>query len=154
MFKYLTGVDLVHVPYRGSTPAVTDLIGGQVQVMFDVTPTAVPQIKGGRLRALGVSSLARIPALPDVPPIAETVKGYEAAAWVGIGAPRETPAEIVALLNKQINAALLDDTVKKRLADLGADIMPQMSSTNFAKFVADDVVRWANVIKATGMKPG
>jgi tripartite-type tricarboxylate transporter receptor subunit TctC len=154
MFKYLAGVDLVHVPYRGSTPAVTDLIGGQVQVMFDVTPTAVPQIKGGRLRALGVSSLARIPALPDVPPIAETVKGYEAAAWVGIGAPRETPAEIVALLNKQINAALLDDTVKKRLADLGADIMPQMSSANFAKFVADDVVRWANVIKATGMKPG
>jgi tripartite-type tricarboxylate transporter receptor subunit TctC len=154
MFKYLAGVDLVHVPYRGSTPAVTDLIGGQVQVMFDVTPTAVPQIKGGRLRALGVSSTSRIPALPDVPPIADTVKGYEAAAWVGIGAPRETPAEIVALLNKQINAALLDDTIKKRLTDLGADVMPQMSPADFAKYVTDDIARWAKVIKAAGMKPG
>jgi tripartite-type tricarboxylate transporter receptor subunit TctC len=153
MFKYLAGVDLVHVPYRGSTPAITDLIGGQVQVMFDVTPTAVPQIKGGKLRALGVSSLTRIPALPDVPPIADTVKGYEASAWIGIGAPRETPAEIVAMLNKQITASLKDDTIKQRLADLGAEAQPQMDPAAFAKYVADDIGRWAKVIKAAGMKP-
>ncbi|AMN39494.1 Bug family tripartite tricarboxylate transporter substrate binding protein [Rhodoplanes sp. Z2-YC6860] len=154
MFKYLAGVDMVHVPYRGSTPAVTDLLGGQVQVMFDVTPTSVPQIKNGKLRALGVSTPTRIAALPDVPPIAETVKGYEASAWVGIGAPRGTPAEIVALLNKQITASLSDDTIKKRLGDLGADPLPPMSPADFAKFVSDDVARWAKVIKATGMKPG
>ena len=154
MFKYLAGVDLVHVPYRGSTPAITDLIGGQVQVMFDVTPTAVPQIKGDKLRALGVSSLTRIPALPDVPPIADTVKGYEASAWIGIGTPRGTPAEIVATLNKLITASLKDDTIKQRLADLGAEAQPQMDPTAFAKYVADDIARWAKVIKAAGMKPG
>jgi tripartite-type tricarboxylate transporter receptor subunit TctC len=154
MFKYLAGVDLVHVPYRGSTPAVTDLIGGQVQVMFDVTPTAVPQIKGGKLRALGVSSPTRVPALPDVPPIADTVKGYEATAWIGIGAPRGTPAEIVTVLNKEITASLNDETIKKRLADLGAEPQPQMTPDAFAKYVADDVARWAKVIKAAGMKPG
>ncbi len=154
MFKYLAGVDLVHVPYRGSTPAITDLIGGQVQVMFDVTPTAVPQIKGGRLRALGVSSLTRIPALPDVPPIADTVKGYEANAWIGIGAPRETPAEIVTTLNRLITASLNDATIKQRLADLGAEAQPQMDPAAFAKYVNDDIARWAKVIKAAGMKPG
>ena len=154
MFRHLAGINMVHVPYRGSTPAITDLIAGQVQVMFDVTPTAVPQIKSGKLRALGVSTPTRIPALPDVPPIAETVKGYEASAWIGIGAPKGTPAEIVAALNKQINAALLDKTIQERLAGLGATILPQMTPEVFAKFVADDVERWAKVIKATGMKPG
>jgi tripartite-type tricarboxylate transporter receptor subunit TctC len=153
MFKQLAGIDMVHVPYRGSTPAITDLIGGQVQVMFDVSPTAVPQIKNGKLRALGVSSLTRIPALPNVPPIADTVKGYEASAWIGIGAPRETPAEIVALLNKEITAMLLDDKTKQRLLDLGAEPQPQMAPAAFAKYVADDVARWAKVIKAAGMKP-
>jgi len=143
----------VHVPYRGSTPAITDLLGGQVQVMFDVTPTAVPQIKNGKLRALGVSTTTRIPALPDVPPIADTVKGYEASAWIGIGAPRETPPEIVAMLNKEINAAILDDKIKQRLADLGAETLPQMPPAAFAKYVADDVAKWAKVIKAAGMKP-
>src|SRR6185436_12192520 len=131
LFKYLAGVDLTHVPYRGSTPAITDLIGGQVQVMFDVTPTAVPQIKGGKLRALGVSSLTRIPALPDVPPIADTVKGYEANAWIGIGAPRGTPAEIVATLNKLIAASLNDETIKQRLASLGAEAQPPMDPAAF-----------------------
>jgi len=153
MFKYLAGVDMVHVPYRGSTPAITDLLGGQVQVMFDVTPTAVPQIKNGKLRALGVSTTTRIPALPDVPPIADTVKGYEASAWIGIGAPRETPPEIVAVLNKEINAAILDEKIKQRLADLGAETLPQMPPAAFAKYVADDVAKWAKVIKAAGMKP-
>jgi tripartite-type tricarboxylate transporter receptor subunit TctC len=154
MFNMMAGIKMIHVPYRGSTPAITDLIGGQVQVMFDVTPTAVPQIKGGKLRALGVSSLTRIPALPDVPPIADTVKGYEASAWIGIGTPRGTPAEIVATLNKLITASLKDDTIKQRLADLGAEAQPQMDPTAFAKYVADDIARWAKVIKAAGMKPG
>jgi tripartite-type tricarboxylate transporter receptor subunit TctC len=154
LFKYLAGVDMVHVPYRGSTPAVTDLIGGQVQVMFDVTPTALPQVKAGTTRALGVSTVARLPALPDVPPIGDTVKGYEAAAWVGVGAPKGTPPEIVARLSKEINAALGDDTIKKRLTDLGAEPLPPSSPAEFSKFIADDVAKWAKVIKASGMKPG
>lgn len=154
LFKYLAGVDMVHVPYRGSTPAITDLIAGQVQVMFDVTPTAVPQVKAGKLRALGVSTPARIPALPDVPPIADFVKGYEASAWIGIGAPKGTPPEIVAALNREINASLLDDKIKERLAALGATPLPQMSPAEFAKYVADDVAKWAQVIKVSGMKPG
>jgi tripartite-type tricarboxylate transporter receptor subunit TctC len=153
LFKYLAGVDMVHVPYRGSTPAITDLIAGQVQVMFDVTPTAVPQIKGGKLRALGVSTPTRIAALPDVPPIADFVKGYEASAWIGIGAPKDTPAEIVATLNREINASLLDDRIKERLEALGATPLPQMPPAAFAKYVADDVAKWAQMIKATGMKP-
>src|SRR5262249_14322997 len=141
LFKYLAGVNMVHVPYRGSTPAVTDLIADQGQGMFDVTPTARPQIKGGRLRALGGSTPPRIPALPDVPPIADFVKGYEASAWVGIGAPKGTPAEIVATLNREINASLLDDQIKERLAALGATVLPPMSPAAFAKYVADDVAK-------------
>ena len=153
LFKYLAGVDLLHVPYRGSTPAITDLIAGQVQVMFDVTPTAVPQIKGGKLRALGVSTPTRIPALPDVPPIGDFVKGYEASAWIGIGAPKDTPPEIVATLNREINASLSDDKIKERLAALGATLLPPMSPAEFAKYVADDVAKWAKVIKAANIKP-
>ena len=154
LFKYLAGVDMVHVPYRGSTPAVTDLIAGQVQVMFDVTPTAVPQVKGGRLRALGVSTKERLAALPDVPPIGEFVKGYEANAWVGVGVPKDTPPEIVAVLNKEIVAAMDDDKIKERLASLGATPFAKMAPDAFAKYVADDVAKWAKLIKATGMKPG
>ena len=106
LFKSMTGVDMTHVPYRGSTPAVTDLIAGQVQVMFDVTPTALPQIQAGKTRALGATTAKRLDALPDLPTIGETVKGYEAFAWIGIGAPKGTPPEIIASLNKQINAAV------------------------------------------------
>jgi tripartite-type tricarboxylate transporter receptor subunit TctC len=152
LFKYMAGVDMVHVPYRGSTPAVTDLISGQVQVMFDVTPTALPQVKAGHTRALGVSTVGRLPALPDVPPIGDFVKGYEASAWVGVGAPKDTPVEIVAVLNKEINAALGDATIQKRLTDIGAIPLPS-SPAEFAKFIADDVAKWAKVIKASGMKP-
>jgi tripartite-type tricarboxylate transporter receptor subunit TctC len=122
--------------------------------MFDVTPTALPQVKNGTTRALGVSTVDRLPALPDVPPISEFVKGYEAVAWVGLGAPKGTPPEIVETLNKQVNAALLDATIQKRLADLGATTLPQMPPAEFAKYVADDVAKWAKMIKATGMKPG
>jgi tripartite-type tricarboxylate transporter receptor subunit TctC len=153
LFKYMAGVDMVHVPYRGSTPAVTDLISGQVQVMFDVTPTALPQVKAGHTRALGVSTVGRLPALPDVPPIGDFVKGYEASAWVGVGAPKDTPVEIVAVLNKEINAALGDATIQKRLTDIGAIPLQPSSPAEFAKFIADDVAKWAKVIKASGMKP-
>jgi tripartite-type tricarboxylate transporter receptor subunit TctC len=153
LFKYLAGVDMVHVPYRGSTPAVTDLISGQVQVMFDVTPTALPQVKAGHTRALGVSTVGRLPGLPDVPPIGDFVKGYEASAWVGVGAPKDTPPEIVAVLNKEINAALGDATIQKRLTDIGAIPLQPSSPAEFAKFITDDVAKWAKVIKASGMKP-
>jgi tripartite-type tricarboxylate transporter receptor subunit TctC len=154
LFKYLAGVDMVHVPYRGSTPAVTDLIAGQVQVMFDVRPTALPQIRGGNTRALGVSTVARLPALPEVPPIGDFVKGYEATAWVGIGAPKDTPPDVIAVLNKEVNAALQDPAIQKRLTDIGADPMPPSSPAEFGKSIAEDVAKWAKVIKASGMKPG
>src|SRR4029078_6806266 len=120
LFKSMAGVDMTHVPYRGSTPAVTDLIAGQVQVMFDVTPTALPQIKGGRLKALGVTTLKRLPSLPDVPTIDSTLNVSESTAWIGIGAPKGTPPDIVAAINKQTNAAVLDPTIRQRLIYLGA----------------------------------
>ncbi len=153
LFKFMAGVDMTHVPYRGSTPAVTDLIGGQVQVMFDVTPTALPQIKAGKTRALGATTAKRLEAMPDLPTIGETVKGYEAAAWIGIGAPKGTPAEIVATLNKEINAAIADDTIQKRLRDLGATPMPRQTPAEFAKMIADDYAKWSKVIKAANIKP-
>ena len=153
LFKSMTGVDMIHVPYRGSTPAVTDLIAGQVQVMFDVTPTALPQIKAGKTRALGATTAKRLDALPDLPTIGETVKGYEAFAWIGIGAPKGTPPDVIATLNKQINAAVSDETIKKRLADLGASPMPPMTPAEFGKMMADDYAKWDKVIKSAGIKP-
>ncbi len=153
LFKSLTGVQMTHVPYRGSTPAITDLIGGQVQVMFDVTPTALPQIKAGKTRALGATTAKRLAALPDLPTIGETVPGYEAAAWIGIGAPKGTPAEIIAVLNKEINAAVSDPGIQKRLTDLGATPMPPMTPAEFGKMMADDAAKWTKVIKSAGIKP-
>ncbi|MEA3025212.1 MAG: hypothetical protein QOF91_497 [Alphaproteobacteria bacterium] len=153
LFKSMTGVQMTHVPYRGSTPAITDMISGQVQVMFDVTPTALPQIKGGKLRALGATTAKRLDALPDLPTIDETVKGYEAVAWIGIGAPKGTPPEIIATLNKQINAAVADTTIQKRLSDLGASAMPPMTPAEFGKMMADDHAKWVKVIKTAGIKP-
>jgi tripartite-type tricarboxylate transporter receptor subunit TctC len=153
LFKYMTGVDMTHVPYRGSTPAVTDLIAGQVQVMFDVTPTALPQIQAGKTRALGATTAKRLDAMPDLPTISETVKGYEAFAWIGIGAPKGTPPDVIATLNKQINAAVSDDTIKKRLAGLGASAMPAMTPAEFGKMMADDYAKWDKVIKSAGIKP-
>jgi tripartite-type tricarboxylate transporter receptor subunit TctC len=144
---------LTHVPYRGSTPAITDLIAGQVQVMFDVTPTAVPQIKGGKLRGLAVTTANRLDVLPDLPPIADFVKGYEATAWIGVGAPKGTPTQVVATLNKQINSGLLNATIQKRLADLGAQVVKPMTPTEFGKHIADDAAKWSNVIKSAGIKP-
>jgi tripartite-type tricarboxylate transporter receptor subunit TctC len=132
---------------------VTDLIGGQVQVMFDVTPTAVPQVKAGKLRGLAVTTVGRIDALPDLPPVGDFVKGYEASAWIGVGAPKNTPAEIVATLNKEINAAVADATIKQRLAGLGATALPPMTPAEFGKMMEDDAAKWAKVIKSPGIKP-
>ena len=153
LFKSMTGVEMTHVPYRGSTPAVTDLIAGQVQVMFDVTPTALPQIQAGKTRALGATTAKRLDALPDLPTIGETVKGYEAFAWIGIGAPKGTPPEIIASLNKQLNAAVSDATIKQRLLALGATPMEPMTPEAFGKMMADDYAKWDKVIKSAGIKP-
>jgi tripartite-type tricarboxylate transporter receptor subunit TctC len=153
LFKFMTGVEMTHVPYRGTTPAVTDLLAGQVQVMFDVTPTALPQIKAGKLRALAVTTAQRLAALPDLPTVAEFVKGYEASAWIGVGAPTGTPPEIIALLNKEINAAIADTTIERRLADLGATTVAPNSPVEFAKFIAEDAAKWRQVISSAGIKP-
>jgi tripartite-type tricarboxylate transporter receptor subunit TctC len=153
LFKFMAGVDLVHVPYHGSTPAVTDLLAGQVQVMFDVTPTALPQIKSGRLRALAVTTPKRLDMLPGVPAMAEFLPGYEAYGWIGFGAPRDTPAPIIDTLNKTINAAIADPAVKARLLDLGGLVMPPNSPAEFAKFIATDTEKWTKVVKFANLKP-
>jgi len=153
LFKFMAGVDMTHVPYRGTTPAVTDLVAGQVQVMFDVTVTAMPQIKADKLRPLGVTTLEPLPFLPGVPTIDSFLKGYEAAGWIGLGAPKGTPPEIIALLNKQTNAAVLDPIIKKRFEDLGAVAVRPNTPAEFAKFIAENVEKWSKVIKAAGIKP-
>jgi tripartite-type tricarboxylate transporter receptor subunit TctC len=150
LFKAMAGVDLVHVPYRGSY--LPDLISGQVQVAFAPIAQSLELIKAGKLRALGGSSVTPSDALPDIPAIAEFVPGYEAYIWSGIGAPTKTPADIVGMLNKEINAALADPTIKARLVSLGAEPMP-MSPTEFEKFVADETEKWAKVIRAANIKP-
>jgi len=153
LFKFMAGVDMTHVPYRGTTPAVTDLIAGQVQVMFDVTPTSLPQITAGKLRPLAVTTADRLAALPDLPTIGEFLKGYEASAWIGVGVPKGTPVDIVATLNREVNAAIVDTTIKRRLDELGAMVAPQSSPAEFGKFIAEDAAKWTTVIKAAGIKP-
>jgi tripartite-type tricarboxylate transporter receptor subunit TctC len=151
LFKFMTGVDLVRVGYRGGGPALVDLMGGQVQVMFEPTLSTIGYIRAGKLRALAVTSATRSAALPDVPTVGEFVPGYEATAWFGIGAPRNTPADIIAKLNGEINAGLVDAKIKERLADLGGEPMP-MSSADFAKFIADETEKWGKVVRAAGIK--
>lgn len=153
LFKYMAGVDMTHIPYKGSTPAVTDLIAGQVQVMFDVTPTALPQVRGGKTRALGVTTRERLASLPDVPTIDSTVKGYEATAWIGFGAPKGISPEIVAILNKTLNDAVRDSAIKQRIADLGAEVAKPNSPAEFAKFIGENIDKWKKVIKSAGIKP-
>ncbi len=153
LFKFMAGVDLTHIPYKGSTPAVTDLVAGQVQVMFDVTPTSLPQIKAGKLRPLGVTTTEPLSFLPDVPTIDSFLKGYEAAGWIGFGVPRGTPPEIIATLNQQTNAAVLDPNIKQRFADLGAVAVAPNSPDEFAKFIAENIDKWTKVIKFAGIKP-
>jgi tripartite-type tricarboxylate transporter receptor subunit TctC len=151
LFKFMTGVDLVRVGYRGGGPALVDLMGGQVQVMFEPTLSTVGYIRAGKLRALAVTSATRSAALPDVPTVGEFVPGYEATAWFGIGAPRNTPADIVAKLNGEINAGLADAKIKERLADLGGEPMP-MATADFAKFIVDETEKWGKVVHAAGIK--
>jgi len=151
LFKMLAGVDMIHVPYRGGAPAMTDLMSGQVQVVFNPVPESMEFIKAGRLRPLGVTTATRSEILPDVPTIADVVPGYEAIALQGIGAPRNTPAEIVDKLNRGINAGLTDPRLKARFADLGADVFP-VSPAEFSKFMAEETEKWAKVIKFAGIK--
>jgi tripartite-type tricarboxylate transporter receptor subunit TctC len=152
MFKMMTGVAMLHVPYRGGAAAMTDLIGGQVYVLFSPLPEPTEQIRAGRLRALAVTSASRVEALLEIPPVADFVPGYEVTGWNGIGAPRGTPAEIIARLNKEINAALADARIRARLADLGT--MPFASSPGaFGKLIVDETEKWAKVIKFSGAKP-
>ena len=150
LFKAMTGVNMVHVPYRGSF--LPDLLGGQVQVVFSPIPTSIEYIRAGKLRALAVTTATRQEALPDIPTVAEFVPGYEASGWIGIGAPKNMPAEIIDRLNEEINAALADPKIKVRLADLGAVPMP-MTPADFSKLIAEDTEKWAKVIRAANIKP-
>jgi tripartite-type tricarboxylate transporter receptor subunit TctC len=152
LFRFMTGVDMVHVPYRGSTPAVTDLVTGQVHVMFDVTPSSIPHIKSGALRPLAVTTATRAAALPEVPVLADFVPGYEASAWLGFGMPTGTPTAIVDMLNREVNAGLADPVIKARFADLGAVVMPG-APADFARLIAAETEKWAKVIKFAGIKP-
>ena len=151
MFKMMTGVNMVHVPYRGSVPALTDLISGQVQVMFDNLPSSIEHIRAGGIRALAVTPAARSQALSDVPTIGESVPGYVGGGWSGIGAPANTPNEIIDLLNREVNAALADPTIKGRLENMGSPVLI-MSPAEFRKLVAEETERWAKVIKFAGIK--
>jgi tripartite-type tricarboxylate transporter receptor subunit TctC len=154
LFKVLTGVDIVHVPYRGSTPALTDLLAGQVQVMFDVTPSSIPHIRSGRLRALAVTTEKPVAVLPDLPPLNQFVPGYEASAWVGFGVPAQTSPGVIAILNQGINGAISDATIKARLSDLGGIVLPPGPPSDLGKLIADDIAKWVKVVKASGIKPG
>jgi len=151
LFKMMTGVDMVHVPYRGGGPALTDLIGGQVQVYFGPMPPSIEHIRSGKLRALGVTSAGRSQALPDIPSVSDFVPGYEASQWHGIGVPKNTPSEIIDKLNKEINASLVDLKKKARLADLGGTPLVG-SPADFSRLIAEDTEKWAKVIKFAGIK--
>jgi tripartite-type tricarboxylate transporter receptor subunit TctC len=151
LFKMMTGVNLVHVPYRGQGPAMTDLLGGQLQVIFATTPGTTEFVKTGKLNALAVTTATRADALPDVPPLADFVPGYESSQWYGLGAPKNTPAEIVDRLNQEVNAALVDPRMKARLAEFGGNVMPG-SPASFGKFIAEETVKWGKVVKFAGIK--
>ncbi len=152
LFKRMAGVDLVHVPYRGSAPAITALLGGQVQVVFDTMGPSIENIRAGKLRALAVTTMTRSEALRDIPIMSDFVPGYEASGWSGLGAPKATPAEIVDKLNKEINAALADPKIKARLADLGGTALAG-SPTDFGRLIADETEKWGKVIRAANIKP-
>jgi len=152
LFKVMAGVNMVHVPYRGAAPALTDVIGGQVQVMFDALPSSIEYIKAGKLRALAVTTAARSEVLPDVPTVGEFVPGYESSNWQGIGVPKNTPTEIVDKLNKEINTALADAKMKARLTDLGGTPLAG-SPADFGKLIADETEKWRQVILAANVKP-
>jgi tripartite-type tricarboxylate transporter receptor subunit TctC len=150
LFKMATGIDMVHVPYRGSP--LPDLLGGQVQVVFSPIPASIEYIRTGKLRALAVTTATRSEALPDIPIVSEFVPGYEAILWDGIGSPSNTPPDIIAILNKQVNAALADPMFKRRLVDLGMEPFAN-TPAEFGKFIADDTEKWGKVIRAANIKP-
>jgi tripartite-type tricarboxylate transporter receptor subunit TctC len=152
LFKMMTGVQMQHVPYRGSIPGMTDLIGGQVQVMFDNVATALESVRAGKLRALAVTTAARLPAAPDVPTVGESVPGFEVSAQFGLVAPRKTPPEIIALLNREINAGLADPKIKARLNQLNGQITVG-SPADFGKLLAEEIDKWGKVVKFSGAKP-
>ena len=151
LFKMMAGVNMVHVPYRGEAPALTDMLGGQVQVMFATMPASIEYIRAGKLRPLAVTTATRLEALPDIPTVGDFVPGYEASAWQGIGAPKNTPAEIVDKLNKEVNAGLADPKMKARLADLGGTVIAG-SPADFGKLIADETEKWGKVIRAANIK--
>jgi tripartite-type tricarboxylate transporter receptor subunit TctC len=152
LFKMMTGVNMVHVPYRGGAPALTDLLGGQVQVMFATMPSSIEYIRAGKLRALAVTTATRSDALPALPTVGDFVPGYEASAFFGVGAPKKTPTEIVNKLNQEINAALADPKMKARFAGLGGTALTG-SPADFGKLIADETEKWAKVVKFSGAKP-
>ena len=152
LFKFMAGIDMVHIPYRGGAPMTTDLIGGQVQVGFDVMVTALPQVRSGKLRALGVLGAKRFDLLPDVQTVAETVPGYEASTWAGVGVPRGTPPEIIERLNREVNAGLAQPDIRARFADVGTVPMV-LSAAEFKAYIAAEAAKWDKVIKIAGVKP-
>jgi len=152
LFKFMAGIDMVHIPYRGGAPMTTDLIGGQVQVGFDVMVTALPQVRSGKLRALGVLGAKRFDLLPDVQTVAETVPGYEASTWAGVGVPRGTPPEIIERLNREVNAGLAQPDIRARFADVGTVPMV-LSAAEFKAYIAAEAAKWDKVIKIAGIKP-
>jgi tripartite-type tricarboxylate transporter receptor subunit TctC len=152
LFKMTARLDMVHVPYRGAAPALTDLLGGQVQLYFAGTASSVEYIRAGGLRALAVTGTTRSEVLPDIPVVGEFVTGYETSVWFGIGAPRNTPAEIIDKLNKEINAGIADPKVKARFAELGNTVLPG-SAADFGRFIADETEKWGKVIRAANIKP-
>jgi tripartite-type tricarboxylate transporter receptor subunit TctC len=152
MFKLMTGIDMLHVPYRGTAPMLIDLISGQVQLAFDNLPGSIEQIRAGKLRALAVTTAARSEALPEIPIMGESVPNFEASAWIGVGAPKNTPAGIIDRLNKEINSALADPKIKARVAELSGMAFAG-SPADFRKFIAAETEKWAKVIRAANIKP-
>jgi tripartite-type tricarboxylate transporter receptor subunit TctC len=152
LFKMLTGINMVHVPYRGGAPALTDLIAGQVHVMFDNVPTSAEHIKAGKLRGLAVTSTTRSAVLPDLPTVADVLPGYEASAWYGLGMPKNTPDDVVDTVNKAMNAVLADAKAQARFAELGASLLPG-SPADFGKLLAEETEKWGKVVKFSGAKP-
>jgi tripartite-type tricarboxylate transporter receptor subunit TctC len=151
MFKMMAGIELPHVPYRGSGPMLIDLLGGQIQVAFDNLPSSIEYIRAGKLRPLAVSTASRLEALPDTPTLNETLPGYEASSWIGIGAPKNTPTNIIDKLNREINAALMDPKIRAQLANLSAVVLSG-SPAEFGKLIAEDVEKWGKVIRAANIK--
>jgi tripartite-type tricarboxylate transporter receptor subunit TctC len=152
LFKMMAGIDMLHVPYRGAAPALTDLMGGQVQVLFDNLPSSIEYIRAGKLRALAVTTAARSAALPDVPTVADTVPGYEASAWFGLGAPKGTPAEVIDKINQGVNAGLAEAKLKARFEDLGG-MMLAGGAAEFGKIIVAETEKWAKVVKFSGARP-